>query len=108
VAIIRIEQLYPFPREALSQALSRYPDAEVLWCQEEPANMGAWSFLDRRIEGLLRAGGNRCVWPHLVSRPENASTAIGTPAEHDADQLALVRKAIGIGLRRNASAGRSA
>jgi 2-oxoglutarate dehydrogenase E1 component len=108
VAIIRLEQLYPFPREALAQALSRYPEAEVVWCQEEPANMGAWSFLDRKIEGLLRINGNRCAWPHLVSRPENASNAIGTTAEHDADQLALAREAVDIGLRRQATAGRQA
>lgn len=108
VAFIRLEQLYPFPREAVTQALSRYPDADVLWCQEEPANMGAWSYLDRRIEDVLRQIGNRCVWPHLVSRPENASTAIGTTAEHDADQLSLARAALGLSTQRQAAAGKSA
>jgi 2-oxoglutarate dehydrogenase E1 component len=107
-AIVRLEQLYPFPREAVAQALSRYPDAEILWCQEEPANQGAWSYLDRRIEGVLRQIGNRCVWPNLVSRPENASTAIGTSAEHDADQLSLAREALGMNDRRQAAAGKSA
>jgi len=107
VAIIRLEQLYPFPREVVAQTLSRYPDAEVLWCQEEPANMGAWSYLDRRIEGVLHQIGHRCVWPNLVSRPENASTAIGTTAEHDADQLFLVREALGADGRRQAVAGKS-
>lgn len=108
VAIIRLEQLYPFPREALTRALSRYPDAEILWCQEEPANMGAWSYLDRRLESILRALGNRCAWPHLVSRPENASTAIGTTAEHDADQLSLARQAVSADFRRQVAAGNSA
>jgi 2-oxoglutarate dehydrogenase E1 component len=107
-AIVRLEQLYPFPRESLTQALSRFPDAEVLWCQEEPANMGAWNYLDRRLEAVLRSVGNRCAWPNLVSRPENASTAIGTTAEHDADQLALARQAVAAGLRRQAAAGKSA
>ena len=108
VAIIRLEQLYPFPRELLTQALSRYPDAEIQWCQEEPANMGAWSYLDRRLEAVLRGVGNRCAWPNLVSRPENPSTAIGTTAEHDADQLALARQAVATGPRRQAAAGKSA
>jgi 2-oxoglutarate dehydrogenase E1 component len=96
-AIVRLEQLYPFPRDALTRELAKYPQADVLWCQEEPENMGAWSYLDRKIEDVLRAGGHRCAWPRVVSRPENASTAIGTTAEHDADQIALVRNALGIG-----------
>src|SRR5260370_59369 len=48
IAILRVEQLYPFPFSSLGAELSRYPDAEVVWSQEEPENMGAWSFVDRR------------------------------------------------------------
>ena len=50
VALVRIEQLYPFPFDALGKVLQRYRNAEVVWCQEEPENMGAWTFVDRRIE----------------------------------------------------------
>lgn len=94
VAILRLEQLYPFPEAALTRELARFPNAEVLWCQEEPQNMGAWSYLDRRIEKVLRDLGNDCLWPCVVSRPENASTAIGTSAEHDADQERLAEAAL--------------
>src|SRR6185312_13058357 len=49
VAIVRIEQLHPFPAKALADSIARYRNAEIVWCQEEPQNMGAWTFLDRRI-----------------------------------------------------------
>ena len=97
VALVRIEQLYPFPADLLQDELARSPNAAVLWCQEEPQNMGAWSYVDRRIEAVLRAIGNACPWPSCVSRPENASTAIGTNDVHNADQLQLVSRAIGLG-----------
>ena len=53
VAIVRVEQLYPFPITTVGKELARYPNAEIVWCQEEPANMGAWHFVDRRIEHVL-------------------------------------------------------
>jgi 2-oxoglutarate dehydrogenase E1 component len=96
VALVRLEQLYPFPAEALQAELARYPNAAVIWCQEEPKNMGAWSYLDRQIERVLRKVGNACQWPHCISRPENASTAIGTTDEHNTDQAQLVARAIGL------------
>jgi 2-oxoglutarate dehydrogenase E1 component len=96
VALVRVEQLYPFLAQALQSELDRYPNATVVWCQEEPRNMGAWWYIDRRVETILRKIGNACQWPHCVSRPENASTAIGTNDEHDADQADLVRRAIGL------------
>jgi 2-oxoglutarate dehydrogenase E1 component len=96
VVLVRVEQLYPLPAEALASELDRYPNATVVWCQEEPRNMGAWSYIDRRVETILRKIGNTCQWPHCVSRPENASTAIGTNDEHDADQSELVRRATGM------------
>ena len=57
--------------------------------------MGAWSYVDRKIETILRAIRNGCEWPHCVSRPANASTAIGTTDEHMADQSRLVAAAVG-------------
>ena len=53
VQILRIEQLYPFPSDALLKELTRFPNARVIWCQEEPRNMGAWSFVDPQIEWIL-------------------------------------------------------
>jgi 2-oxoglutarate dehydrogenase E1 component len=96
VALVRVEQLYPFPAEALQSELAGYPKATVVWCQEEPKNMGAWSYVDRKLETILRKIGNACTWPCCVSRPENASTAIGTNDEHNADQAQLVARAIGL------------
>jgi 2-oxoglutarate dehydrogenase E1 component len=96
IVLVRVEQLYPFPADLLQAELARFRDAEVIWCQEEPNNMGAWSFVDRKIESILRNIGNTCQWPHCVSRPANASTAIGTSDEHAVDQARLVACAINI------------
>ena len=59
IAILRIEQLYPFPFSRLGVRLAQYPNAEVVWCQEEPENMGAWAFVDRRIERALSGTSTR-------------------------------------------------
>ena len=96
VAVVRIEQLYPFPDKELQAELKRFPDATVIWCQEEPENMGAWQYLDRKVEKILRAVGNATEWPSCISRPANASTAIGTNDEHIADQARLVAAATGV------------
>ena len=53
VYLLRIEQLYPFPARALIQELGRFPEAEMVWCQEEPKNMGAWSFIEPNLEWVL-------------------------------------------------------
>jgi 2-oxoglutarate dehydrogenase E1 component len=96
VLLIRVEQLYPFPEKSIAVELAKYPNASVIWCQEEPQNMGAWSYIDRKIERILSAVGNECEWPICFSRPENASTAIGINEEHNTDQANLVASAIGI------------
>jgi 2-oxoglutarate dehydrogenase E1 component len=96
VALVRVEQLYPFPGKLLQAELSRFPNASVVWCQEEPENMGAWSYVDRRMEAILNRIGNASEWPRCISRPANASTAIGTTDEHNADQAQLVAHAIGL------------
>jgi 2-oxoglutarate dehydrogenase E1 component len=90
VAIARLEQLYPFPVEALQTALARYPLAsDVCWVQEEPRNMGAWTFVQERLARLrpelrLRYAG----------RPQGSSTATGSHKRHAAEQAALVRDAL--------------
>jgi len=97
VAIIRLEQLYPFPVKALTRALTPYTKADVVWCQEEPENMGAWTYVDRRIEKVL-AGIDAKVWrPAYVGRDRAASPATGLARTHMAQQARLVTTALGLG-----------
>jgi 2-oxoglutarate dehydrogenase E1 component len=93
VAILRIEQFYPFPQTMLIEALKGYPNAtEIVWVQEEPRNMGAWPFLHERLAGLL--GTNQML--EYVGRPLAAAPATGSHHRHDEQQKALVAKALGI------------
>jgi len=94
VAIIRLEQMYPFPWKGLMQQLSRYPHAKVVWCQEEPANMGAWLFVAQRIETILRDIDNDCVIPTYVGRRGAASPATGMMSKHQKEQAWLVDQAL--------------
>jgi 2-oxoglutarate dehydrogenase E1 component len=96
VAIVRLEQLYPFPIRTLTAELVRYPNADVVWCQEEPWNMGAWSFVDRRIEDLLRQLDVKADRPGYAGRAESASTATGQFSRHTREQAALVDEALTI------------
>jgi multifunctional 2-oxoglutarate metabolism enzyme len=92
VAIVRVEQLYPWPDSQLSHLFDRYPQAEeVVWLQEEPENMGAWSFVHARLHAVLR---QRVRLRH-VSRGGSASPAIGSAALHQLEQADLLRRAIG-------------
>ncbi|WP_135466656.1 2-oxoglutarate dehydrogenase E1 component [Crenalkalicoccus roseus] len=94
VAIIRVEQLYPFPANSLAGALAPYRNAEVVWCQEEPENMGAWGFMDRRIEKVLAGLDIKAKRPLYVGREEAASPATGLAKVHQQQQEALVRQAL--------------
>ncbi len=94
VAIVRIEQLYPFPVISLPKALAPYKNAEVVWCQEEPKNNGAWYHVDRRIEEVLEPLGIKAKRPRLVSRKAAASPATGLAKVHAAEQAALVEEAL--------------
>jgi 2-oxoglutarate dehydrogenase E1 component len=92
IAIVRIEQLYPWPIAQLTALLDRYAKAEeVVWLQEEPENMGAWSFVHARLHAALPA---RLRLRH-VSRSESASPAIGSAALHQLEQADLLQRAIG-------------
>ena len=93
IAIVRVEQLYPFPVISLPQELAHYPNAEVVWCQEEPENMGAWNFVDRKIEAVLTANGSNRR-PRFVGRAAAASPATGLARTHAAEQAALVNEAL--------------
>ncbi|MBR0647820.1 2-oxoglutarate dehydrogenase E1 component [Plastoroseomonas hellenica] len=96
VALIRVEQLHPFPRISLARALAPYTGAEVMWCQEEPENMGAWTYVDRRIEGVLKELDIKAKRPEFIGREEAASPATGLAKVHAAQQEALVREALGL------------
>jgi len=92
VAIVRVEQLYPWPVQLLTGIFARYGEAtEVVWLQEEPENMGAWSFVHSRLHACLP---ERLRLRH-VSRVESASPAIGSAALHQLEQADLLRRAIG-------------
>jgi 2-oxoglutarate dehydrogenase E1 component len=92
VAIVRVEQLYPWPKDTLTEVLAGYPQAEeVVWLQEEPENMGAWNFVHSRLHRLLRKS-------HLlrhVSRAESASPASGSAALHRLELEDLLVRSVG-------------
>ncbi len=96
VAILRLEQFYPFPVRALKAALEPYVGAELVWCQEEPENNGAWTFLDRKLEHVLGLIGNLAKRPIYVGRPAAASPATGLAKVHAAEQAALVDQALSV------------
>ena len=82
IYLLRIEQLYPFPTKALMTELSRFKQAEVVWCQEEPRNMGAWVFVDIFLEWVLNQIGAKHRRARYVGRPASASTAVGQMSIH--------------------------
>ncbi|MFL5265654.1 MAG: 2-oxoglutarate dehydrogenase E1 component [Stellaceae bacterium] len=94
VALVRVEQLYPFPFNALARILQRYPNAEIVWCQEEPQNMGAWTFVDRRIEQVLTRLDIAAARPRFAGRAEAASPATGLHKRHVEEQEQLVADAL--------------
>lgn len=96
IALIRLEQLYPFPHHRLVEVLKTYKDAEVVWCQEEPMNMGAWTFVDRRLEEVLKHVKLRSQRPTYIGRPESASTATGLYSRHIFEQNLLVNQALNL------------
>jgi 2-oxoglutarate dehydrogenase E1 component len=92
-ALIRLEQLYSFPWPECRQVLARYPKIEqLIWAQEEPRNMGAWTYLEPKLRELLPAGAEL----RYVGRPERASPAEGYPAAHLAEQSRIVGDALGV------------
>jgi 2-oxoglutarate dehydrogenase E1 component len=95
VALVRLEQLAPFPDRVLAEELARYPkQAQVIWCQEEPRNMGAWSFVAPRIEAVLRDVGMEQTRPVYAGRPPAASPATGLYQQHVKEQATLIEAAI--------------
>jgi 2-oxoglutarate dehydrogenase E1 component len=94
VALLRVEQLHPFPFTALGKELARYRNADLVWCQEEPQNMGAWGFVDRRIEQALAGLDVAAKRSSYAGRPEAASPATGFAKRHVKEQAKLVDDAL--------------
>ena len=99
--IVRIEQLYPFPQKTLHKLLAKTPDATLVWCQEEPKNMGSWTFVRDFIEDIMQDIGMRQQRLDYAGRPAAASPAAGTLARHNREQNALVAEALGSGAGSN-------
>jgi 2-oxoglutarate dehydrogenase E1 component len=90
VYLLRVEQLYPFPLKALVAALSRFKQADIFWCQEEPKNMGAWNFVESYLEWVLGQAGGKAKRPRYVGRPPAASPATGLMSKHLAQLKAFL------------------
>ena len=93
VYLLRLEQLYPFPAKALLDELGRFKNAEIVWCQEEPKNMGAWAFVQPYIDWVLEQMGRTGARPRYVGRPASASTATGLMRTHLAQLQAFLEEA---------------
>jgi 2-oxoglutarate dehydrogenase E1 component len=97
ISIVRLEQLYPFPGEPLAVRLKRMTNLkEVIWCQEEPRNNGAWFFVASRIETALIDAGHTAMRPQYTGRDRSASPATGLASRHKEQQEALVAAALGL------------
>jgi len=96
VNIIRVEQIYPFPLNALSEELAQYKNADVVWCQEEPKNQGAWFFVEPRIEALLAKVEHKAGRAKYAGRGNAAAPATGLMSRHQTEQARLVDEALSV------------
>lgn len=94
VYILRLEQFYPFPAHSMVTELSRFKNAEVVWCQEEPKNQGGWTFVEPNLEWALSKIGAKHARPRYAGRAASASPATGLASRHKAEQEALVHDAL--------------
>ncbi|GAB1367894.1 2-oxoglutarate dehydrogenase E1 component [Azonexus hydrophilus] len=94
IAIVRLEQLYPFPKDSLEKEMAKYPKAtEIVWAQEEPRNQGAWYWMASRHHLVTQIGPKQKLL--LVARPASSSPAVGYLAKHNEQQKALIESALG-------------
>ncbi|MCY4300427.1 MAG: 2-oxoglutarate dehydrogenase E1 component [Aestuariivita sp.] len=96
IYLLRIEQFYPFPRHSLMTELQRFTKAEMVWCQEEPKNQGAWSFIEPNIEWVLTRTQARERRARYVGRTASASPATGLASQHQSQRSALIDEALTI------------
>ncbi len=96
VYLLRIEQYYPFPAMSLVKELERFKGAEIVWCQEEPKNQGAWTYIEPNLEWVLTRIAAKNSRPRFVGRNASASPATGLASEHKRQQAALVNDALTI------------
>ncbi|WP_299674020.1 2-oxoglutarate dehydrogenase E1 component [uncultured Roseobacter sp.] len=94
IYLLRVEQFYPFPAQSAVKELERFKQAEVVWCQEEPKNQGAWTFIEPNIEWVLGRIKAKHTRPRYVGRATSASPATGLASQHKAQQAALVDDAL--------------
>ena len=95
IYLLRVEQFYPVPRKSLMQELKRFPQAEMIWCQEEPRNMGGWTFMRDEIEWACNQVGASNPRPKYAGRPPSAATATGLMSQHIKERDALIAAALG-------------
>jgi 2-oxoglutarate dehydrogenase E1 component len=95
VYIMRIEQLYPFPLKSVAQELSRFKNADLVWCQEEPQNMGSWSYVSPYLEWVASQANLKTKRARYAGRPAAAATATGLMSRHQAELKAFLEEALG-------------
>ena len=96
VYLLRVEQLYPFPVKALVTELSRFGNADIVWCQEEPKNMGSWTFVEPYLEWVLSHAGSKVKRARYCGRPASAATATGLMSRHLAQLQAFLDEAFAV------------
>ncbi len=94
VYLMRVEQLYPFPARSLIHELGRFPNADIVWCQEEPKNMGSWTFIEPNLEWVLAHIEGKVKRARFAGRSAAASTATGLLSRHNQEQATLVIEAL--------------
>lgn len=96
IALLRLEQLYPFPHTELVQALKPYKGADLIWCQEEPMNMGPWTFIALLLESVLQEADLNTSRPLYKGRPPSSSPATGFFSRHEEEQALLIAEALNL------------
>jgi 2-oxoglutarate dehydrogenase E1 component len=94
VYLMRVEQFYPFPAKSMMKEVERFKNAEIVWCQEEPKNMGAWSFMEPNIEWVLDKIGAKSKRARYAGRAASASTAAGQMSKHNKELEAFLNDAL--------------
>jgi 2-oxoglutarate dehydrogenase E1 component len=94
VYLLRVEQFYPYPAQSLAAELKRFKKAEMVWCQEEPKNMGGWTFMEPNLEWTLGQLGAKHKRPRYAGRSASASTATGHAKQHRDELAAFLDEAL--------------